>query len=344
MDIFNSNAFSMTSLTAAIEKVPYVPGFLGTLGLFTPNPVRTPDVWVEERTGVLSLIQTSARAAPLTERTQENRVGRNFKIPRIAKGSTIRADEIQSIRAFGSETEFMQVQAEVVRRLDGPAGILREIELTWENMRLGAAQGILLDADGSTIFNYFTEFNVTQATEIAFDLTNASPASGAVRRVCQQVIRQMMRAAAGAWIDGPGGTYVLGLCSDTFWDDLTANSEVRSTYLNQQEAGELRGVAAFQQFNYGGITFVNYRGTDDNSTVAVPADKAKFIPVNAPGVFQVSYAPAETFDYANTLGQDRYAMIVPDRDRNAWVRVEGYSYPLFICTRPLMLQRGRRGA
>jgi hypothetical protein len=29
-------------------------------------------------------------------------------------------------------------------------------------------------------------------------------------------------------------------------------------------------------------------------------------------------------------------------ERNAWVKVEVYSYPLFICTRPEMLQRAKR--
>ena len=35
-------------------------------------------------------------------------------------------------------------------------------------------------------------------------------------------------------------------------------------------------------------------------------------------------------------------MTIPDRDRNASVRIELYSYPLFICTRPEMLQRAKK--
>src|SRR5690606_36590585 len=99
---------------------------------------------------------------------------------------------------------------------------------------------------------------------------------------------------------------------------------------------------AWEQFTYGGITWVNYRGTDDNSTVAVGTDKAKFFPVGAPGVFQVYYSPGESFDFVNTPGLPIYAMQIPDRDRNAWVRTEVYSYPLFVCTRPKMLQSAKR--
>jgi len=36
---------------------------------------------------------------------------------------------------------------------------------------LGAVQGILLDADGDTIFNYFTEFGVAQPTELVFNFS-----------------------------------------------------------------------------------------------------------------------------------------------------------------------------
>jgi hypothetical protein len=42
--------------------------------------------------------------------------------------------------------------------------------------------------------------------------------------------------------------------------------------------------------NYGGITFVNYRGTDDGTTVGVDTNKCKFFPANAPGVFECAYS------------------------------------------------------
>lgn len=341
MDIFSSDAFRMVELTDALNKQDFQPSFLRSLGLFLPRRVRTEAVAIEEKDGVLSLIQTSERGAPLTQGTGARRKIRDFRTPRIAKGDRINASEIASIRAFGSETELMQVQQEVAERLNGPAGLMRQVELTWEHMILGAVQGVVLDADGSTtIYNWFTEFSVTQADEIDFDLDNSSPASGAVRKNCNKVVRAMMVAAKGAWV--PGRTRVMGLCGDNFWDDLTAHKEVRETYLNTQEAKDLRGGNAYESFSYGGIEWVNYRGTDDGSTVAINTDKAKFFPVDAPGAFVMGYSPGEFFDTINLPGRDVYALIVPDRDRNAYVDVEVYSYPLPICTRPAMLQRAKR--
>lgn len=339
INIFKDDAFSLQSMLMAIDAIDFQPQRLGAMGIFTPNPVRTETVSIEKRDNTLLLIQTSQRGSPLANGTQAKRTLRSFNTVRIAESDRINASELANIRAFGTESELQQVQTEIARRLAGPAGLQSKVELTLENMRLGAVQGIVKDADGSQLFNWFTEMGVTQATEIDFDLDNASPASGVVRKKCNEVVRAMMKAAKGVWTPG---TRVHALCGDAFWDDITAHSEVRQTYLNTQQAADLRKGNAYETFNYGGITFENYRGTDDGSTVAIDTDKAKFFPVNAPGAFMEVFSPGEQFEHIGQLGRSLYPLIVPDRDRSMWADVEVYSYPLHICTRPLMLQRARR--
>lgn len=352
MDIFHSKAFSLIEMTDAVNKVPYQPTAISRLGLFGVRRVRTPFVAIEERSGILTLIQTSLRGEPINrDKNAEKRVLRNFNTARLADSSTINAAEIEGIRAFGTESELMQVAAEVMRRVSGDTGILRNFELTWERQRLGAVQGIVLDADGSTIYNWFTEFAIAQADEIDFDLDNATPASGAIRRLTNQVIRQSMRASAGAWIDGT--TYLVGICGDAFWDALTQHPEVRGTYLNTQQAADLRQInLPFETFRYGGIVWQNYRGTDDTdaahpNTVVVPTNEVKFFPVGAPGAFTAVFSPGEFFGSVNQPGRDLYSRVVLDPDAGGnmdqarWVKTELYSYPLFLCLRPGMLQRGR---
>lgn len=342
MDVFNQRAFGMVELSGAVQRAPYKPRFLGDLNLFTPKRVRTPLVSIEGKGGVLSLIQTSERGAPLQEGSREKRDMKDFRTARIARGQTLYATELEGIRAFGTESELQSVQNEIAEIMDGTTGLRAAVELTHENMRLGAVQGIVVDADGSTIYNWFTEFGIAQPDELDFDLDNAAPESGAVRKQCNVVTRAMQRAAAGAWLDN--STYAVGICGDAFWDDLTAHPEVRATFLNQQEASDLRNNVgrAFSSFVYGDILFVNYRGTDDNSTVAVNTNTCKFFPAGAPGAFVSAFSPGEFLPFVNTPGQDVYAMVVIDKDRQAWARPEIYSYPLFICTRPGMLQRAKR--
>lgn len=338
MDIFNNDAFQLASLLTAVERVETVPGQLGRQGLFAPNPIRTATVGIEERDGTLALIKTSQRGEPLEQRTDSPRRMRHFETVRIAKGDRILASELQFLRQFGTEDQVVQMQAEIARRLDGPAGLVSEVEMTWEHMRLGAIQGVLTDADGSVIYNWFDEFGITQSAEVNFDLGNASPASGALRKLVQdKVVRAMRRSAKGARY-----TQIRALCGAEFFDKLVAHPEVRETYLNQQEAAQLREGYDGQQVNFAGVVWEEYIGTDDGSTVAIDPAKVRFYPAGAGNsVFEVAYSPGEKFADLGQVGQPIYPDIVPDLKRDHYVDLEVYSYPLYICKRPELLLRGK---
>jgi hypothetical protein len=335
MDVFKQDAFSATSLTAFVDKMGYTPQFLFTMqGLFVPTPIRTTAVFIEERSNDAALIQTTPRGAPPPQKGGDLRTVRAFSTRRVAQKSRITADELQNIRAPGSETELKSLEQEVRRR---QAKMQGDVDLTMENLCLGAVQGLVADADGSTIYDWAAEFSQAIPGEVDFDLDNASPAAGVLRKRCTAAVRSITRSLKGL---GGNGVRVMALCGDDFWDNLIAHQEVRQTYLNYAAAATLRDPVAWEVFNFGGITWTNYRGTDDGTTVAVGAAKAKFFPVNA-GIFQMAYAPAETFDFVNTLGQPRYSWIVTDKDRNAWADVEMYSYPLPVCTMPSALYQAR---
>lgn len=335
MDVFQNDAFSLVSLLAAIEEMDHNPQFLGSLNLFESEPVRTRVVSVENREGTLELIQTTPIGAPLPQRSKDPRTMRNFNTVRIAKGSSITADQLQGIRAFGTESELQQVQTEVAARMQR---LTNDVELTWEHHRLGAVQGIVLDADGSTIVNFFTEFGVTQPAmvDIPFDTLTA----GNLRPLIEsQITRPMIRAAKGAFVQS---SRIIALCGDDFWDNLVNHAEVRTTYLNHEAAAALREPTAFGTFRFAGVDWINYRGTDDESTVGIGASQARFFPANAPGVFKVAWAPAEFLDTVNQPGVPLRPMTVVDPSgRNAYVDVEVYSYPLFMCTRPAVLYRAQ---
>ncbi|HZR34350.1 MAG TPA: major capsid protein [Nevskia sp.] len=342
MDVFHTDPFTTIQLTSAIEKAPYRPTGIGSLGIFEPFPIRTKALIIEQRQGKLVLIPFSQRGTDGTQRTTEKRQARYFECPRLMHDDTIKADELQSIRQFGTETELMQLQTEVARRLNGPTGLTSNIEYTWEYHRLAALQGKLLDADGSVYYDYFAEFGVQAAAEIGFNLSAGT--ANSIRPLCNQIIRSMARSAQGAFLPS---TQVYALCGDGFYDSFVNHPDVIRTFLNWSDARDIRGGtqgAAFGSFEFGGINWVNYRGSDDNSTIKIPDDKVKFFPVGAPGVFQVAYAPGETFEWVNTPGKPVYVIPIIDRDRNAWWKMEVYSYPLHIVTRPEVLRTGRAGA
>jgi hypothetical protein len=127
-------------------------------------------------------------------------------------------------------------------------------------------------------------------------------------------------------------------CGSAFFADLVAHKEVRETYLNTAAAADLRGRVG-EEVSFGGITFRRYRG---GLGFGVPTDKAYFYPEGVEGLFEISYAPADTFETAGTVGLPIYARMIPDRDRDEWVRLEIESNPLPICTRPQVLRSARR--
>jgi Phage major capsid protein E len=342
IDIFNNDAFKLQTMLPAIEGLDYLPQRLGQLEIFTPTPVRTAKVSIESRDGHLSVIPTSLRGAPLEQRTTEKRNIREFKTVRIAKGDRINADELADIRAFGTETETQAVQAEINRRLAGPMGLISDIELILENMRLGCIQNEVRDADGTKIYNWIEEFNITvinRGNEWDFQFSDAGFNQGGVREMCTKIARVMAVNSKGAWRENQ--SQIHALCGDGFWDALIKCAEVRSTFLNWEAAASLRDSIAYGSFSFGGVIFENYRGLErQGSNVVIQSNKAAFFPVNAPGVFLEVFAPGESFEDLGLPGQRVYPKIIPDKARGFWADLEVYCYPLHVCTRPAMLQTG----
>lgn len=340
MDVFTQDAFSAIEMTMAVDRAGYVPTTLQTIpGLVVPVSVSTPHVAIEARGNAPALIKTSSRGAPPSQKGGEKRDVRDFRTVRWDRSSRITAEELQGIRAFGSTTELKSLQTEVARRT---MRIKQDFALTKEFWLLSLVQGYTYDADGSLIYDWAAQFGQTRQAEVGFDLTAASPASGAVRQKCANVRRTITRALQGL---GGSGIDIVALCGDNFYDKLTSHPEVVQTFTNWSAAADLRNDLgnAWRAFRYGDINFVNYRGTDDNTTVAIGTDAAKIFPTNA-GIFQWVNAPAEKFEFINTPGLDLYAWVVPDRDRDMWVDIEYYSYPLGVCVQPSALMSAHTGA
>lgn len=333
MDIFGQNAFGMLELTRGLQAVPYKPGLIRSLNLFTFRPIRTRQFAIESRDGTLSLIPFSERGAPAKQGGQDGRQIRDFRTRHFKKEDTIWASEVAGIRQFGSETEMQQVQGEVAYR---GQKLRSEGELTFEFHMLNALSGMVYDTDGSTVvYNWYAEFGLSAAAEIDFDLDNASPAKGALRKKCQEVIESMESDIGGLV---PGTVQVEAVCGSAFYRDLTNHPDVIETYLYAMKATELAGRPA-DVFDWGGIRWRRYRG---GSGVAMGTDKCKLYPMGIDGLFEQYASPPDTFELVNTPGMETYFRMIPDRDRNEYVTIEMEANPMFVCTRPQVLRAGRR--
>ena len=336
MDIFNNDAFSVTTMLEPVNKIPTQPGFLGSLGIFQSEPVSTNTVAVGMSQGRLALIRTSLRAAPIEVAEPDAKDVRNFTIPRIAKGDKLRAHELADVRPDIGQTEVEAVATIVGRKQER---LRQDVEYTWEFHRLGALQGLLLDANGDVLVDYYDEWDLAAPTEIDMDLTTLT--DGNLReRIRDQISRPLAR---GAQTGGDVGR-IIGLAGDDFFDALIKNPEVRATYLGWQAAADLRGNSdrPFDTFKYGNVEWINFQGSD-NSDIRIASDDAVIFPTGVRGMFQHVKGPGETFETVNRMGRDVYPLIVRDRDRDMWVQPEIYSYPLMLNTRPDLVLRATIG-
>lgn len=333
LDIFKGDAFSVFALTDAINNAPFIPGRLGQIIDWNESGVPTTSIGIEQINGVLSLINPTPRGGPGDDIAKQKRTLRKLAIPHYQRDDGIMADEVQGVRAFGEESQVRTVQGVVNARLAEHA---RDFDATLEYQRVGAVTGIILNGDATTLYNLFTEFGVSAQTEVDFNL-DASTSTGAVRTACSQVVRTIAKALGGQPFSG-----IHAICSDTFWDALIANVEVRASYLQQQEASQLREGTAYQTLNFGGITFENYRGGigTEEATAFIATDKAYFFPVGVPGFFRTVYAPADYIETVNTIGLPRYAKQFPMMNDKG-VMLEMQMNALNYCTRPRALVKGK---
>lgn len=333
MDVFNSNLFTLRAMTAAINDLPHVPMRLGELGIFREQGIATTVAMVEKRDNKLYLVESKPRGAPATQNQQELRSGIPLKATHLPVEDRLMADEVQDVRAFGSENTSEAIETKRNERL---ATIRRSIEATVEHHRIGAIKGVVLDADGtSVLYDLFNVFGISQIAEIDFDLDNATPPAGAVRTKCSDVIRKIEDE-----LGATPYTSVHGMCDSTFFDDLVAHAEVRAAYDRWMDGQFLRDQTARRTLFYAGILFEEYRGKVGAVSYIAPG-KCHFFPVGTPDNFVLNFAPANFIETVNTIGLPMYAKGVSD-PAGRWIDILAQSNPLAFCTRPRTLIKAKR--
>jgi hypothetical protein len=327
LNVFDQDAFGLHSLTDVINKLKHKPGRLGTLGLFKERGITTTSIDVEEKDGRLTLVQTSPRGGSAPDPVGQNkRKLRTFKVQHLERDSAVYADEVQNVRAFGSETETQTVQAMVEERLQE---IRDALEVTHEYHRIGSLQGLILDADGSTIYDLFSEFDVTQQTA-NFDLTDDA-----------LDVRKEIIEAKRLSEDELGGLMVASyraLCGATFFDALVGHPQVAESFKYQE--GQVLREDLRNGFTFGGVTWEEYRGAVTKPTSVgggtatfLDADQAFLVPMA--DIFVSRFGPADYEETVNTLGLPYYAKNVPDPSgKNKYRTVTAQSNPIHLNLRP----------
>ncbi|MCA1990382.1 MAG: major capsid protein, partial [Desulfarculus sp.] len=290
-------------------------------------------VALELNNGVLNLLDTQQRGAPVPVNRGGKRKVKTFEVPHIPLEDRILASDLQSIRAFGTGGVMKEVRAEVIAKL---ADMRAKQAITLEHLRMTALQGIILDGDGSSvILNLFTDFGVTQEeVDFALDVDETD-----VPAKCKEVSRHIEDN-----LKGDTHTGIRCLCGPDFFDALVAHPTVVTAYQFQQGLNPLRNDLR-KGFEFQGIVFEEYRAnataSDGTTNVKFIADdEAHFFPVGTSSTFRQFHAPAGFIETVNTLGRELYAKQAVDAKYQKWVDIYVESNPLPICMRPAVLVKG----
>jgi hypothetical protein len=324
---FENPAFSMSALTAAINILPNNYGLMDSMGLFPSKPVRFRSVVVEEKNGILTLLPTMPVGSPGTVGKRGKRKLRSFAIPHIPHDDVVLPEEVQGIRAFGSESELQTVASVMAEHLQT---MRNKHAITLEHLRMGALKGIILDADGSELYNLFDLFDITPKV-VNFQLGSAATD---IKKKCLDLKRYLEKNLKGERMNG-----VHCLVSEEFFDAFTSHEKVVAAYDRWQDSFALRSDMR-SGFTFAGITFEEYAGEasdgDDNVHRFIEAGEGHAFPLGTVDTFATYFSPADFNETANTLGQPLYAKQEP-RKFERGTDIHTQSNPLPMCHRPAVL-------
>jgi len=316
-DIVNQDPFNTSTLTLAMIKQQHVPNGLSSAGLFQEAGVIGVDALIEELQEIVSQIAVKPRGAPGDVVTTDKRKLRSILIPHLPQQGAITADEIRTLRQFGTEALNESVQSRANAQM---MKMRKKLDYTIEAHRVAALKGNFIDRNGDSS-SAFTFFGVSAPSAISLALSTSATA---LRKLCNDIITAVE--------DGLGGntyTEINVQCNPDLWGLLIDHPAVKETYLGYQGAAERAG-QIIQSFVFGMIRWHRYRG---DSTVNMGTKAAYAYPTGVDGMFITRFAPSTWLDSVGTDGLPYYVKALESPDGDA-IRLLSQSNPLNICTRP----------
>lgn len=304
LDIFNDDAFAVTSLSSTISDIPDIPTKLGSKGLFQEEGISTLSFMIERQGASIKLLPTAPRGGV----REPVALGPRKLIPlhavHIPASWSVLADEVQGVRAFGSETEVDQISSLVQRKL---SAVRVAMDFTHEYMRVGALKGQVLDADGSLLLDIYSTFGMTQQTQFwnIASANNGDPKASVIQ------LKSMIRAKLGG---RPMGR-IRVICSLDFFTSLVQNAKMIKAWELWNQGAYLRtDQVNGGDFEFAGVVFEVYDSSFQQGNTTVPVIEegmAYAYPENIPGMFQSKFAPADYVETVNTPGLPFYAKQEP---------------------------------
>lgn len=328
-NVHTGDPFSLESLTAAVNKKHYRPGQVSASGIFEEDGVTTTLISVEMKDGKLGLVDPSQRGGPGETTDDEDRKKVPVEIPHYQRDDSILADEVQNVRAFGSENSAEMIEDRVNGKAQRHAA---DLTMTLEHQRVGAIKGIVTSKSGGTLINLYTAFGIAVPDAVSLELDVEATK---VASLFQDVLYSIEDS-----LDEPyDGLHVF--TGRDLHKALWAHKSVQDTFIYHQGAAQLR-LDVPDVFQFAGATWERYKtgakATTDLGAPYIAANEARVVPKGVADLFITRFAPADYNETVNTKGLPYYSRAIEKRNGKGY-DLEVQMNAISICTRPEVLRK-----
>ncbi|MGB1201256.1 MAG: major capsid protein [Cognaticolwellia aestuarii] len=322
LSIFDQDNFTVENLTLAINDLEDVkPTRLQQLGWFQESGISTTYADIERGSQGLQLVTNKDRGAPGQPVQDTARKTIPVKALHLPQTGSVMADEVQNVRAFGSQNELETVQSRVNEKLS----MMRDnLDSTIEYHRINALQGKVLDSDGTTVLHdLLTTFNMTRQ-EHSLKLTDTG---SKLRAQVLKAKKKSTDALKGKTVSGFHALLSYGL-----FEKYLENDDFLKSWERYNQGEMLRNDLMMDGFVYGGVTFELYDYSLGDKAY-IPDGEGLLVPLGVRNFCLTKFAPANYMETVNTQGLPYYAkQMAMDYDKGR--KFESQSNPINLCTQP----------
>lgn len=308
--------------TQAIERIPFKPGLIGSLGLYRSDVVRTDVVSFDVRANSLHILDDHLRNVAQKNSTEDAGYAlHTLPIPHYPIVKTIGREKLAGVRAFGTESDQIvagAVAAELERQAE-----LHDVHEEYLKAQM-TLNGVVVTAHYGTI-NMATEFGVVRPTQ-AFAAATA----------LADIQAAQSKSKAGLQTGGRVAGYVL-FASPALFAAIISSDDIKTAYQFSQASGnplrnELGSVAnGYTMFRFGNVDVVLYDDTFVNKAGVAQTVLADGTGVLVPRTVLGSaiYGPASTLSGLGGIGSRRFATSHRD-PKDRYVEVESEQSTLIL--------------
>lgn len=344
--------FTNIHLTQAINNLPPTFGQLAAEGFFPAEGIAGTVVEIDIVDGVITALPVRDPEAPSTVGRKDSERAIYMKVPSVPHLMTLTANDIRGILTRAGVVSGSAgagnpatLASETNRYLER---MRRKFDITIELMRMAALKGIIIDGEGTELYNLFTVFGVTQDT-VDFDLDTSTTD---VVAKCTEVVQLIEDSISDETFVG-----IEGRCSRSFFNKLISHPNVQKFWLQTEQAQMLANVMAGQdaqyrprEFVFGNIRFkeytVNVPMWGGSSQRIIAADTCHFYPAGTMDSHATYVAPPVDIRVltGGAAATDDLVHVTQEvLKHGAGIELKGQMNALPIWRRPKLLVKGITG-